>query len=148
MSGACTQKFRVWKMTLCVLAATDSMVMGSVSSRFRGLPEVGLGVNNEYLHVEISHWIEYACSVKSETITLDRSADLRCAWISWLSKELLGSILWESLKYASRVLGYDTLTRYCLDSLSIPGWLKIYCDESVSGESRSWYQFSCAIDCK
>jgi hypothetical protein len=141
-------KVRIWKMTLFVLAATDSKVMQSGYSRFRGAPGVGSYKNNECLHIEMSRGILYACSVKSETITFDKRVDLRCTWISWLSKEILGWIFRKSVEYPFRVLGYNTLTRYRLDSLSIPGWLEIYCDGSVSGESKCWYRFSCAIDSK
>jgi hypothetical protein len=96
----------------------------------------------------MGRWIEFACGVKSETINLDRRVKLRCTWTSFLSEEILGCILRVSLEYTSRVSGYDTSTWYCLDSLSIPGWLKKYGTGSVSWESRSWERFSCAIDCK
>jgi hypothetical protein len=138
MSRACTQKFSIWQMTCCVLAAPDSKAMQSGYSWYRGVAGVGSYVNNECLHVETSLWIEYECGVKSGTITLDRQVNLKYAWISLLSEEILGSILRVSLEYGSRVLGYDTSTQYRLDSLSIPGWLEMYCDGSVSGESRCW----------
>ena len=114
--------------------------------------EVCLGVgaydNNEWRLVKIGHWTEYACSVKSETIKLNRIVPLRCAWTSFRSEEMLGWILRVSLKYVSSVSGYDTSTRYRLDSLSIPGWLEIFWAGSVSGELRSWKRFSCAIGWK
>ena len=132
-------------MALYVLAATDSKVIQSGYSWFRGVPGVRSYLNNECLHLQISNWIEYASGVKSETITPDRRVDLRCSWISSLSMEILGSILQVRLKYVSRVIGYDTATPYRWDSLSIPGWLEIYSDGSVSGESRCWERFSCPI---
>jgi len=98
--------------------------------------------------VKISHWIDYACSVKSETITLDRRVDLWCVWTSFLSEKIHGCIPRISLEYASHVLGYEIFTRYCLDSLSLPRWLERYSTGSISRESRSWQKFSCAIDCK
>jgi len=131
-----------------------SRVMWSGYTRFRGMPGVGsypgLGsnVNNEWQLVNIGRWIENASGVKSGTINLVRRVDLRCAWTSFLSEEILGCIHRVSLEYASRISAYDTSTWYCLDSLSIPGCLEIYCTGSVSGESRSWQWFSCAIDCK
>ena len=79
-------------MTLCVLAATDSKIIQSGYSRFRGVPGVGSYVNIECRHVKMSRWIEYACGVKSETITLDRRVDLRCAWTALLSEWILGCI--------------------------------------------------------
>ena len=118
--------FRVWQMTLCVLAATDSKAMQSGNSQFRGMPEVGSYVKYECLHIEMSCWIVYACSVKSETIKLDRIVLLRCAWTSFLSEEMLSCTIRVSLEYASRISGYDTLTRSRLDCLSIPGWLDIW----------------------
>jgi len=91
--------------------------------------------------VKISHWIEYACGVISEMITLDRRVDLGCAWTSFLSEEILACILRVRLEYVSCVLGYDTSNRYRLDSLSILAWLEIYCtllDQSQeSGEVDS-----------
>ena len=134
----CTQKYSVWQMTLCVLAATDSKVMQSGYSRFRGMPGVGSYVSNERLHVEICRWIEYVCGVQSETITPDRWVDLRCAWTSFLSEEILGWLLPVGLEYAGCLLRFDTSTRYRLDSLCIPAWLEIYCDGSVSGKSKCW----------
>jgi len=125
-----------------------SRVTRSGYGQFRGVPEVGSYGNNEWRLVKSGSWIEYACGVKSETINLDRRVDLRCAWISFLSEEILGCILWVCRDYASRVSGYDTSTGYRLDSLSIPGWLEIYCTGSVSGKSRHWLRFSFAIDCK
>ena len=86
--------------------------------------------------VEISHWIEYAWGVKSETVTLDRRVDLRCDWTWFLSDEIHGCILRVSLEYASRVLGYDTLSGYRLDSLSIPGWLER--DTILDQSQESW----------
>ena len=142
--------------TLCVLAATDSMhsekkkiclewskmnrsrVMWSGYIRFRGVSGVGSFVSNKWWHVEIGRWIEYACSVKSETINLDRRVNKRCSCILFLSEDILGYMLLVILEYASRVLGYNTSTRHRLDSLSIPGSSEIYCAGSVSGKSRSW----------
>jgi len=109
---------------------------------------VGAYDNDEWRLVKIGRWIEYACGVKSETINLDSIVALRCAGTSFLSEEMLGCILRVGLEYASRVSGYDPSTRYRLDSYSIPGWLEIFGAGSVSGESRSWQQFSCAIDWK
>jgi len=74
--------------------------------------------------------------------------DLRCAWTSFLSEEILGCILPISLNYASCVSGYNTSTRYRLGSLSIHGLLEIYCTGSIAGGSRSRQRFSCSIDCK
>ena len=108
--------------------------------------EVGAYDNNEWRLDKFGRWMEYACGVKSETINLDRRVDLRCAWTSFVSEEMLGWIHRVSLEYASRVSGYDASTRYRVNSLSIPGWLAMYCTGSVSGESRSWERFSCAID--
>jgi len=123
-----------------------SKVMRSGYTWFRGVPGVGSYVNNEWRLVRIGQWIEYACGVKSETINLDRRVDLKCAWTSFPREEILGWIVQVSLESASHVSGYDASTQYRLDTLSIPGWLEIYCDGTVSGESRSWQQFSCAID--
>jgi hypothetical protein len=86
---------------------------------------VGAYDNNEWRLDKFGRWMEYACGVKSETIKLDSRVPLRCAWNSFLSEEMLGCMLRVSLEYASRVSGYDTPTRYRLDSLSIPGWLDI-----------------------
>ena len=91
--------------------------------------EVRLGVgaydNTEWRLVEFGHWMEYTCSVKSGTIKLDSIVPLRCGWTSFLSEEMLSCMLRVSLVCASRVSGYDTSTRYRLDSLSIPGWLDV-----------------------
>jgi len=86
---------------------------------------VGAYDNHEWRLDKSGRWMEYACGFKSETIKLDSRVPLRCAWNSFLSEEMLGSMLRVSLEYASHVSGYDTPTRYRLDSLSIPGWLDI-----------------------
>ena len=138
--------FRMEKICLEWSKMNRSRAMRSGYTRFRGVPGVGSYVNNEWLRVKIGRWIEYACGVKSETINLNRRVELRCARSSFLSAEILGWLYRVSLEYASRVSGYDASTRYRLDSLSIHGWLAIYCTGSVSGESRSWERFSCAID--
>ena len=78
-------------------------------------------VNNKCLHVEISRSIEYACGVKSETITLNKKVDLTFALISLLSEEILSGSLRVRLEFAGRIVGYDTSTRYRSDGLSIPG---------------------------
>jgi len=106
---------------------------------------VGAYVNDEWRLVEIGREMEYACCVKSETTKLDRMLPWWCAWTSFLNEEMLCCILRVSQVYASRVFGYDTSTGCRSDSLSIPGWLEISCAASVSGESRSRQQFSCAI---
>jgi hypothetical protein len=98
--------------------------------------------------VKIGQWIEFVCGIKSKTINLDRRVDLRSAWTSFLSEEILGCILPVSLEYASHVSGYDTSIRYSLHSLAIPGWLEIYCTGSVSGQLRSGEWFPGAINCK
>jgi len=59
-------------MTPGVLASTDSKVTQSGYTQLKGMPGVGSYVNNECLLAEISLGIDYACGVKSETITLDR----------------------------------------------------------------------------
>jgi len=166
MSRAWTWKFSVYKMdTLCAGSHTfdafreeeiclewstmnHSRVMQSRYAQFRGVPGVGSYVNNESRLVKIGRWIEHARGVKSGTINLDRRVDLRCAWISFLSEEILGCNLRVSVEYASRVSGYDTPSWYGIDSLSIPRWLEIYCAGSVSGKWRSWYGFSFAIEYK
>jgi len=125
-----------------------SRAMRSGYTRFAGVAGVGLYVNNEWLLVKVGRWIEYVCGVKSGTINHDRRVDLMCTWTLFLSEEILSFILLVSLEYASCVSGYNTSTRYRFESLSIPGWFKIYCTGSVSGESRSWEWFSSAIDCK
>jgi hypothetical protein len=86
---------------------------------------VGAYDNNAWQVVKIGRWMEYACSVKSETIKLNRIVLLTCAWTSFLSKEMLSCTLCVSLEYASHISGYDTSTRYRLDCLSIQGWLDI-----------------------
>jgi len=140
--------FRQEEICLKWSKMNHSRVMRSGYAQFRGMPGVGSYVNNELLLVKTGRWIEYACGVKSETINLDRRVDLRCAWISFLSEEILGWIFRISLEYDSRVSGYDTSIRSGIDSLSISRWLEIYCAGSVSGKSWSWYQFSFAIDSK
>jgi hypothetical protein len=125
-----------------------SRVMWSANAQFRGLPGVLSYVNNRWWLVKIGHWIEHACTIKSETINLDRRLDLRCNWISFQREEILSCILQVSLQYTSRVSGYNTSTGYGLDSLSIPRWLEKYCAGSVSGKSQGWYWFSCAIHCE
>jgi len=132
--------FSVWRMTLCVLAVTDSKVMQSGYWRFRGVPGVGSYVNNDCQHVEISLWIEYACGVKSETITLVRRVDLRCAWTSFRREEILGCILPVRLGYASLDLGYDTSTRYFskTDFLSLDdSWYTVMDQSQESGDVDS-----------
>jgi hypothetical protein len=91
-------------MTLSVLAATDPNGMQSGYSRCRGVSGVGSHINYESLHVEISHCIEYACGVKSETIILDWRVDVRCARISLLSDEILSCVVRVSLEYASHIV--------------------------------------------
>jgi len=140
--------FRKDQICLVWSKMNHSRVMRSGYAQFRGVPGVGSYNNNGSRLVKIGRWIEYAWGVKSETINLDRRVDLRGAWISFLSEEILGGFLRGSLEYASRVSGYDTSTRSGIDSLSIPGWLEICSAGSVSGKSRSWYRFSFAIDCK
>jgi hypothetical protein len=134
MSRACSYMFRVLQMTLCVLATTDSKVMQSSYWQFRCVPGVGSYVNNMCLHVEIRRWLEYECSVISRTITLARRVHLRWAWISLLNEEMFSGIPRVRLESTSRVLEYDRSTQYHIESLSIPGWLEIYGDGSVSGE--------------
>jgi len=140
--------FRKEKVCLEWSEMTRSRAIWSGYSWFRGVPGVGSYVNNEWLLVKIGRWIEYACGVKSETINLDRWVNFRCTWASFLSEEILGCIHRVILEYASCISGYNLSTRYCSDRLSIPGWVEIYCTGSVSGESRSWQRYSCAIDCK
>jgi len=116
---------------------------------FKGdVRRVGSYDNNEWRPVKNGRWIEYVCSVKSETINLNSRVDLRCAWTWFLSQEIISCILQVRLESASHVSGYDTSTRSRLDSLSIPGWWEIYCTGSVSGESGSWQWFCRAINCK
>jgi hypothetical protein len=134
----CTQKFSVWQMTLSVLAATDWKVMQSGYTWFRCVTGVESYVNNDRLLVEISHWIEYACGVKYETITLNRKVGRSGALTSFLTEDIFGCVLQVSLEKASGVIGYYISTRYCLDSLGIHGWAHIYCARYVSGESRGW----------
>jgi len=93
-------------------------------------------------------WIAYDCGVKSETINLHRRVDLRCAWTSVLSEQILSCILEVSLKCTSHVSGYDTTSRYLFDSLSVAGLWEVHCAGSVSGEGRSWQWFDGAINCK
>jgi len=126
----------------------SSRVMRSRHTRFRGLPWPRSYVNNVWWLVQIGRLIEYACGVISQTIKLDWIVPWRCAWTSFVSKEILSCILQVSLEYVSCVSAYNTTTRSRWDSLSIPGWLEIYCTGTVSGESRSWPRFSCAIDCQ
>jgi len=105
-------------------------------------------VNNDWRLVKIGHWVDYGCGVNSETIKLDRMVPLRCARCELLCEKILGCIVGVSLRYASRSLEYDTSTRYRLDSLCIPAWLKIFCTGSISGGWRCWQRFSCAVDWK
>jgi hypothetical protein len=148
MSCSCTWQFTVWQMTLCELAATDSKIIQSGYTRFSGVPGVGSYVDTSSLLVDISHWIEYACGVKSDTISLDRRVDLRWAWTSSLSEQRLSCILRISQVYMCGVSGYDTSTRYRLDSHSIPWEFDIYRAESVSGELRCRQRCCCAIGCE
>ena len=74
--------FRKAKICLEWSKMNRSRAIRSGYMRFRGVPGVGLYVNNEWLLVKIGQWIEYVCSVKSETINLDRWVKLRCTWIS------------------------------------------------------------------
>jgi hypothetical protein len=90
----------------------------------------------------------YVCGVKSITINLNKRWDLRCAWTTFLSDEILGCIVQISLEYLSRVSKHDTSTWYRLGCLSIDGCIEIYCIRSVSGQARSWQQFCCEIDYK
>jgi hypothetical protein len=91
--------------------------------------EARLGVwaydNNGWRLVKIRRWMEYARGVTSETIKLDRIVLLRCARTVFQNEELLGCTIRVSLEYAGRVSGYNTSTRYHLDSISIAGWLDI-----------------------
>jgi len=138
----------------CVLAGKDSKHSGrkkicfecSKMNRSEACLGEGAYDNNEWWLVKIGRWMEYACRVKSETHKLDSVEPLRCTWTLFLSEEMLGCILRVSQDYVSRVWGYDTSTHYRLDSISIAGWLEIFGAGSVSGESRSWQRFSCAID--
>jgi len=57
----------------------DSRVMRSGYARVRGVLAVGSYINNEWWLIKIGHCIEYACSIKSETINLNRRVDLRYA---------------------------------------------------------------------
>jgi hypothetical protein len=122
--------------------------MWSVYTLFGGVPEVGSCVNPEWRLVQIGRRTQYACSVKSETIKVNRIVYFRCGGTWFLSEEILGLILSVSLEYTRCVSGYDISTTYRIDSLSIPAWLDINCTVSGSGESRSWERFSCAIDFK
>jgi hypothetical protein len=122
--------------------------MWSGYMQFGSMPGVGSSVNRKWRIVEVGRWKESGYGVNSEIINLDRRMDLRCAGTSFLSEEIVGWIHMVSLGCASGVLGYNTSTWYCIDSLPISGWLDMYCAQSVSGKSRSWNQFSYAIDCR